>query len=134
MTSAEEIFSVSDGRRTLPKATDVIPKNWLALDIGPQTIKSFSDILDGAKTIIWNGSMGVYEMKPFQTGTTEIAQSIANSQATSIIGGGDTVAPVLDAKIEGITHICSGGGAMLSLLMGKSLPAIKAIRQSYSSP
>ncbi len=105
-----------------------IPDGWSGFDIGSETVAKFSEIVDMAKTIIWNGPLGVYEFEPFARGTLEIARRIANSQAVSIIGGGDCVAAVHQAGIaDQITHISTGGGASLEFLEGKQLPGIEAL-------
>ena len=104
------------------------PAEWMALDIGPKTIELFSKEIDDAKTIVWNGPMGVFEMPAFAVGTTKIAQAVANSHATSIIGGGDSVSAVKKAGVaDKITHISTGGGASLEFLEGKKLPGVEAL-------
>lgn len=107
---------------------DAIPLEYLAVDIGPETIKTYKAICSEAKTIFWNGPMGVFEMKPFAKGTYEIAEAVANSAAVSIIGGGDTVAAVEQSGLTGkINHISTGGGASLEFLEGKELPGVKVL-------
>ena len=105
-----------------------IPQNWMALDIGPATSLLYSQVLYDAKTIIWNGPMGVFEMDAFSRGTFAMAHSVANSYALSIVGGGDTdVAVYKSGETDRITYISTGGGAFLSLLEGKILPAVAAL-------
>ncbi|HZU22332.1 MAG TPA: phosphoglycerate kinase [Terriglobales bacterium] len=106
-----------------------IPADKMALDIGPRTIELFVQEIEQARTIVWNGPMGVFEMPPFACGTTEIAEAVAgNAQATSIIGGGDTVSAVHQAGVaEEITHISTGGGASLEFLEGRKLPGVEAL-------
>jgi phosphoglycerate kinase len=107
------------------------PADWMGLDIGPKTIELFSDEIIGAKTIVWNGPMGVFEMPAFALGTMNIAQAVAdNGTATSIVGGGDSVAAAKQAGVaHRITHISTGGGASLEFLEGKKLPGVEALSE-----
>jgi phosphoglycerate kinase len=109
-----------------------IPDDRMALDIGPRTVARFSAEIVSAKTIVWNGPMGVFEIAPFAQGTIKIAQAVAaNPEATSIVGGGDSVAAVhLAGVAEEITHISTGGGASLEFLEGKKLPGVEALTDS----
>jgi phosphoglycerate kinase len=111
------------------KAGESIPANMMALDIGPQTTESFSEEVSRARTIVWNGPMGVFEMPPFAKGTFKIAQAVAeNAGATSIVGGGDSVSAVKAAGVaDKITHISTGGGASLEFLEGRKLPGVEAL-------
>lgn len=112
--------------RTVP--VQEIPKNWMIMDIGPASIMLYSEALEDAGTIIWNGPMGVFEMDAFSRGTSAIVRSVANSQALSIVGGGDTGAAVHNSGESGkITYISTGGGAFLALMEGKTLPGVAAL-------
>jgi phosphoglycerate kinase len=98
------------------------------LDIGPEAIKEFSTTIAAAKTIVWNGPMGMFEHPPFDRGTREIALAVANAQATTIVGGGDSVAAITEAGVsDRITHVSTGGGASLEFLAGKTLPGVAAL-------
>ena len=106
-----------------------IPANLMALDIGPKTIDAFTKEIAGARTIVWNGPMGVFEVAPFAKGTFKIAHAVADNEgATSIVGGGDSVSAVHAAGVaDRITHISTGGGASLEFLEGKKLPGVEAL-------
>ena len=107
---------------------DSIPDGWEGLDIGPKTIELYAEELRKAKTIIWNGTVGVAEFDLFATGTNELAKVLAESDATTIIGGGDTAAAVQKAGLaDKMTHVSTGGGASLEFLEGKKLPGIECL-------
>jgi 3-phosphoglycerate kinase len=109
-------------------ASTEMPDGWMGMDIGAKTIVDFSNVIKGAKTIVWNGPMGVFEFPNFATGTKEVAKAVAESSAVSIVGGGDSAAAVEQlGYADKITHISTGGGASLEFLEGKVLPGIDVL-------
>jgi phosphoglycerate kinase len=109
-------------------ALQEVPAGWKILDIGPASSRLFMEALDDAKTIVWNGPMGLFEMDPFSRGTYALAQAVANSHALTIIGGGDSVLAVNRAGVaQDVSFISTGGGASLELLEGKALPGVVAL-------
>jgi len=107
-----------------------IHSGMMALDIGPETIENYKKIIAGAKTIFWNGPMGVFEIEQFAKGTEEVARAVADSEAVSIIGGGDSVAAVLKAGVsDKISHISTGGGASLEYIANETLPGLEALTE-----
>jgi phosphoglycerate kinase len=109
-------------------AGEDIPDAKIAVDIGPKTVELFQAALANAKTIVWNGPLGIFEMDAFAKGTEAIARSISTLKATTIIGGGDTAAAVAKFNLEDkMSHISTGGGASLEFLEGKTLPGIAAL-------
>src|SRR5438309_481850 len=127
-------FRAGTQKRTIPVGE--MPDGWMGLDIGPKTVQRFSEEIAGAKTIVWNGPMGVFEMPAFANGTLEIAKAIAAATsrgATSIVGGGDSVAAVQQAGLaRKVSHISTGGGASLEFLAGKKLPGVEALTDKPS--
>ena len=100
----------------------------MGLDIGPKTVAAYADVIGRAKTVVWNGPMGVFEMAPFAAGTIGVAKAVANVKGTTIIGGGDSVAAVSQAGVaDRMTHISTGGGASLEFLGGRTLPGVAAL-------
>ncbi|MBI4574565.1 MAG: phosphoglycerate kinase [candidate division NC10 bacterium] len=105
-----------------------IPAGWMGLDIGPKAREAFATVIRGARTLVWNGPMGVFELPPFREGTFAVARAIAISGATSIVGGGDSVAAVTQAGVaDKMSHISTGGGASLEFLEGIDLPGVAAL-------
>jgi phosphoglycerate kinase len=106
-----------------------VPDGWRIMDIGPETVSGFAKEVAQAKTVVWNGPMGVFEFPRFAEGTFGLARAVAESQATSIVGGGDSVAAVQQAGLaDQITHLSTGGGASLEMLEGKELPGVAALQ------
>jgi phosphoglycerate kinase len=120
--------SLEPGSETKIVPTMEIPKGWRALDIGPATVKLFSEALANCKTILWNGPMGIFEIDAFSRGTYSIANAVADAYALTIVGGGDTDLAVHRAGVSSaLSFISTGGGASLQLLEGKELPGIAAL-------
>jgi phosphoglycerate kinase len=115
--------------KTLPVTE--IPDGWMGLDIGPATAKAFAEAVRGARIVLWNGPMGVFEMAPFAEGTLAIARALASSKATTIVGGGDSVAAVTQMGLaDKITHVSTGGGASLEFLAGDPLPGVACLKDA----
>lgn len=122
---AEKMDEDADTRTV---GVEEIPSGWMGLDVGPDTVGFFEDQISGAKTIFWNGPMGVFEMEAFAKGTEGVARAVAAGDATSVIGGGDSVAAVNKLGLEGeMSHISTGGGASLEYIEGKELPGVAVL-------
>jgi len=114
----------------LNEIVETIPDGKIGVDIGPKTVENYARVISGAKTVIWNGPMGIFEKPPFDRGTVAVAKAVAESGATSIVGGGDSEKAVKAAGVSGkITHVSTGGGASLEFLAGLELPGVKALAQ-----
>jgi phosphoglycerate kinase len=110
---------------------EAIPKIEMALDIGPKTVKRFTEEVRKAGTIVWNGPMGVFEIEAFKRGTMEIAQAVAAAPGFSLVGGGDTIRAVQQAGVaDKISYISTGGGAFMEFMEGKTLPGVAALEAS----
>jgi phosphoglycerate kinase len=123
----------ADDAETKETSVDNIPDGWMGLDIGSESSKKFESILLESKTILWNGPMGVFEMKSFEKGTVKMAESIAKATeagAFSLVGGGDSVAAVNKYGFaDKVSYVSTGGGAMLEFVEGKELPGVAAVEQ-----
>ena len=130
-TDASVAPSLDAARQAHTVAADAIPASEAMFDVGPGTAEAFADIIRGAKTVLWNGPMGVFETPPFDAGTRAVAQALAEATdrgATTIVGGGDSAAAVVEAGLtERMSHVSTGGGASLEFLEGKPLPGVDAL-------
>ncbi len=123
---AADSFSNDANTQVVPSGS--IPEGWMGLDIGPKAAKAFADAVRSAKTVVWNGPMGAFEMDKFAAGTKAVAQAMADSDATTIVGGGDSAAAVVQMGFgDKISHISTGGGASLEYLEGLVLPGVAAL-------
>jgi phosphoglycerate kinase len=112
------------------EVVETIPEGKIAVDIGPKTVAAFSKVIAGAKTVIWNGPMGIFEKPPFDQGTVAIAKAVAESGATTIVGGGDSEKAIKAAGVtDKISHVSTGGGASLEFLAGDALPGVVALNR-----
>ena len=121
--------AIDNDAETKVVAPSEVPPSWKILDVGPKTVAAYGELIAKAKTVVWNGPMGVFETPKFATGTFGIAKAVADSQATSIVGGGDSVAAIQQSGLaDKITHISTGGGASLEMLEGIILPGLAALQ------
>ena len=124
---AADAFSADANTKIVP--SDQIPDGWQGLDAGPDTVKAYTEALQGAKTVFWNGPLGVFEFEAFAGGTNAIAKAVGNlSDAYTVIGGGDSVSAInKSGQADKVSHISTGGGASLELLEGQALPGVEAM-------
>ena len=118
----------ADAETKIASVDEPVPAGWMGLDIGPKTIAAYEQAVAGAKMIVWNGPMGVFELEPFAAGTLAIAKAVAAADAVSIVGGGDSEKAIRKAEVgAGISHVSTGGGASLEFLSGVELPGVVAL-------
>jgi len=128
-THCGDAFSANCNKQVV--AAGQIPDGWEGLDIGPETAKRYAEIVRSSKTVVWNGPMGVFEMPPFDAGTEAVAKAVADSDAISIIGGGDSAAAIEQLGFaDQVTHVSTGGGASLSMLEGEKFKAVEILDEA----
>jgi phosphoglycerate kinase len=128
MLPVDHVVSAEFKAGAANEVVTTIPDGMMALDIGPETVKLYADVISTAKTVIWNGPMGVFEMPPFDKGTLGVAQAVASSGAVSVVGGGDSEKAIKNTGLAGkISHISTGGGASLEFLGGTVLPGVAVL-------
>ncbi|HEY8583426.1 MAG TPA: phosphoglycerate kinase, partial [Capillimicrobium sp.] len=105
-----------------------VPEGWMGLDVGPRTADNYGEAVRDAGTVCWNGPMGAFELAPFAEGTRAVAEAVADTDATTVVGGGDSVAAIVQFGLsDRVDHVSTGGGASLELIEGKSLPGVEAL-------
>jgi phosphoglycerate kinase len=125
---------ITDDAETKIVSADRIPEGWKGLDIGPESAAMFGDEIAAAKTVLWNGPMGVFEVAPFAAGTRTVAEAVATCRGFTVIGGGDSAAAVRRFGLAGdIDHVSTGGGASLELIERGDLPGLEALRESTTT-
>ena len=132
--TAQKAEAGAEKRAVDDSAPSGIPEGWMGLDIGPATVRAYAAEIARAKTVVWNGPMGVFEIDDFAQGTLEVARAVAALGALSIVGGGDSVSALAKAGLtEKITHVSTGGGASLEFLAGRKLPGVEALTEASST-
>ncbi len=122
-------FSADATARTITLASEQVPEGWRIMDIGPETVRRFAAALQDCHTVVWNGPMGVFEFPRFAQGTIDLARAVGDLRARTVVGGGETVQAVEEAKVaDRLTHVSTGGGASLEFLEGKTLPGVAALQ------
>ena len=123
------------GARTTIVSVDDLPPELLGVDIGPATTEAFSAEIARARTVFWNGPMGIFEVEAFSRGTLAVAAALAASRGTTVVGGGDSIAALARAgALAAVTHVSTGGGASLEFLEGRELPGIRALEEPATEP
>ena len=129
----EDVVAATEVSASARKETvraDAVPRGLMGLDVGPRTVEEFARVLSDAKTVLWNGPMGVFELEPFSLGTRGVAQAVAGIDAFTVVGGGDSVAAIRGLGFEGsVDHLSTGGGASLEFLEGRDLPGIAVLME-----